>query len=774
MDWITHEEDVWFDFRGDSPQQLESGRYYRGTVDGYADFGVFIDLAPGVTGLLHRSELDRRLESLNWEPGDTVFVQVKNVRDNGNIDLAWSKRQRPAEFRGARIHDPSGDLDGEPIEQESADEESETPVVRTPSKNSGGQETETAGTGEREETEAPAEGETGASEEEETKAPEQEETEVRETEAAEEVGAEAVEAEETEASEAEEAEPAEAVEDQVAKQSQESDAHHDAEETEDADAADQLESEAETHAGGGVGAAAAVEKTEQPVSESDAGPGRVEIDGLGDRVGETVRLEGEVVSARQTGGPTVFELRDETGMIDCAAFVEAGVRAYPEIEEGDIVRLEGEVEMRRNELQVETEELVELSEEENATVERRLADALSDKARPESVEPLVDHAAVVAVTDQLTDAAEDVRRAVLQSRPVIVRHAATADGYIAGAAIERAVLPMIREEHAEADAEYHFFDRRPLESAVYDMDDATKDVTRMLQDRDRHGEKLPLVMLVGTGSTEASVDGLGLLDIYGAPRVVVDPDPADEAVHEEVETLVNPALVGADASDLSNGALAATLATAIRSGIRDDVRHLPATSYWEDAPDAYVDLASEAGYDLETLTELREAVALEAYYQSYEPKRELVTDLLFGGGAAEEGLAGHVSEQFRAKLNDELNTARENLKSHETGGVRFAVLDSDAYTHRYDFPPTTLLLDELHRREQDNGPFATVALGMDELYVRTTPGLDVREVAEIAREYAANAGITVLGVREGRIEFLSGRRDAVEDAVVAAIAKLLG
>jgi Archaea-specific RecJ-like exonuclease, contains DnaJ-type Zn finger domain len=75
MDWITHDEDVWFDFRGDSPQQLTAGRYYRGTVDGFADFGVFIDLASGVTGLLHRSELDRRLETLDWESDDTVFVQ---------------------------------------------------------------------------------------------------------------------------------------------------------------------------------------------------------------------------------------------------------------------------------------------------------------------------------------------------------------------------------------------------------------------------------------------------------------------------------------------------------------------------------------------------------------------------------------------------------------------------------------------------------------------------------------------------------------------------
>ena len=68
--------DIVFDVLGDSPHELIPGRFYRGTVNGYADFGVFVDLSPGVTGLLHRSQLDQRLESLEWEPGDDVFVQL--------------------------------------------------------------------------------------------------------------------------------------------------------------------------------------------------------------------------------------------------------------------------------------------------------------------------------------------------------------------------------------------------------------------------------------------------------------------------------------------------------------------------------------------------------------------------------------------------------------------------------------------------------------------------------------------------------------------------
>ena len=697
----SHEEDVGFEFRGDSPHQLVSGRYYRGTVDGYADFGVFVDLAPGVTGLLHRSELDRRLDSLDWEPGDTVYVQVKNVRDNGNVDLAWSIRQSERDFRGHLVQEDGTEfVPGEEEAEESESEEAE-------------------------------------SEEAEPKAEPAEEVEPEE---------ESGEAEEA-ASEFEAADVVEAEESEVVEE--------EAEQVEEP--AEAAESAAET-AEGETGAG------EEPV-EAEAAPEHVLVESLGDRVGDGVRIEGEVVSVRQTGGPTVFEVRDRTGVVDCAAFVEPGVRAYPGVELGDVVRLDGEVELRHDEIQVETEALAVLEGDVAAAAQQRLADALTDRARPDAVEPLGDDETVAALSEGLLDAAEAIRRAVLESRPVVVRHPATADGYVAGAAIERATLPLVREEHAKRDAVYHYFTRRPLEGAVYDMDAATNDATRMLQDRDRHDEKLPLFLLVGTGSTVESADGLGLLDVYDADAVVVDAAVADPETRETVDTLVSPELADVDGS-LSTGALVASLAAAVNEDVRTDLKHLPAVSYWEEAPDAYVEAAADAGYDAERVAELREAIALEAYYQSYQDKRELVTDLLFEDGG---DLAAHVSEQFREKLETEIRTAEANLETEHVDNVTFDVLDTEAYTHKYDFPPTPLLLDELHRRNRE-GDYATVGIGTDELYVRTTADVSIREVAAEAAEIAPEADISVAGVREGKIEFLSGAREAVENAVVAAVA----
>jgi hypothetical protein len=81
---------------------------------------VFVDVGDSVTGLLHRSELDQRLESLDWESGDTVFVQVQQVRDNGNVDLSWSIRQSEDEFRGTLVDDPD---QGAPFVADEEDEE---------------------------------------------------------------------------------------------------------------------------------------------------------------------------------------------------------------------------------------------------------------------------------------------------------------------------------------------------------------------------------------------------------------------------------------------------------------------------------------------------------------------------------------------------------------------------------------------------------------------------------------------------------------------------
>ncbi|MFB6218458.1 MAG: DNA-binding protein, partial [Halobacteriaceae archaeon] len=102
--------------------------------------------------------------------------------------------------------------------------------------------------------------------------------------------------------------------------------------------------------------------------------------------------------------------------------------------------------------------------------------------------------------------------------------------------------------------------------------------------------------------------------------------------------------------------------------------------------------------------------------------------------------------------------------------------DADAYTHRFDFPPTTLLLDELHRRERDRegAPHVTVVVDEAHLRVRSTDPVDVRAVGDLVAERTPDAGVRARGSHDGRIEFLKGERVDVIDATVAAIEETLG
>lgn len=131
------------------------------------------------------------------------------------------------------------------------------------------------------------------------------------------------------------------------------------------------------------------------------------------------------------------------------------------------------------------------------------------------------------------------------------------------------------------------------------------------------------------------------------------------------------------------------------------------------------------------------------------------------------GLASHVSEQFCQKLDIAVETARANLERRTVDGETIGVLDIDRFTHTYDFPPATLLLDELYRRS--DGLTAIVGVDEDELHVRSGHELDVRELVETADEAVEGADLEPLSTRSHRIEFLAGQRSTVVDAMLDAI-----
>lgn len=73
------ESDPWERFS----ETIEMGELYEGVVTGIVVYGAFIEIAPGITGLLHRSQIPAWVKGSPIEvfwPGDRVFVKVQEIK----------------------------------------------------------------------------------------------------------------------------------------------------------------------------------------------------------------------------------------------------------------------------------------------------------------------------------------------------------------------------------------------------------------------------------------------------------------------------------------------------------------------------------------------------------------------------------------------------------------------------------------------------------------------------------------------------------------------
>ncbi len=80
--------------------QIEVGQIVEGKVTGITNFGVFVDLGEGKSGLVHISEIAQTYVSDVREfvkENDTVKMKVLSISEEGKISLSIKKAQPPVE-----------------------------------------------------------------------------------------------------------------------------------------------------------------------------------------------------------------------------------------------------------------------------------------------------------------------------------------------------------------------------------------------------------------------------------------------------------------------------------------------------------------------------------------------------------------------------------------------------------------------------------------------------------------------------------------------------
>ncbi len=510
---------------------------------------------------------------------------------------------------------------------------------------------------------------------------------------------------------------------------------------------------------------------------------RVSVAELDDATGDTVVLAGEILQINQTGGPTVFQLRDDTGVAPCAAFEEAGVRAHPGVDLGDIVQVTGRVETREGSVQIEVDGLQVLDGDEAVEVRVAIDDALDELAEPADIDPLVEWPAFEKLWDDLREVARRLRRTVLEGRPIRMRHHADGDGLCASVPLHVALERFVESHYEDDDAARHMLKRLPSKAPFYEMEDVTRDLNFALENRERHGQKLPLLLMLDNGSTEEDTPAYRNLRHYDIPVVVVDhhhPDP--EAVEPLIDAHVNPYLHDEDYR-ITTGMMCVELARMIDPSLTDELRHVPAVAGVSDrsegeAMDDYVELAREEGYDETDLRDVGEALDYATFWLKYNDGRELIDDVLnvdCDDRQRHEEVVDFLASKAERDVDEQLDAAMSHVEHEELdNGAHLYRIDVENHAHRFTYPAPGKTTGKIHdtKVEETGDPVITIGYGPDFAVLRSDGvRLDIPEyVAELTDELDGG-GVSGGGhLVVGSIKFVKGQRERVIDALVDKMA----
>lgn len=498
---------------------------------------------------------------------------------------------------------------------------------------------------------------------------------------------------------------------------------------------------------------------------------------LADRIGAPVTVEGEVVQIKQTTGPTLFHVTTGDGILVAAAFDGAGVRAYPEVEIGDIVAINGQVQYYDGGTQVESDAITILEGDDRERARVDVYERLEETATSTVIDPLVEWDALDKLWDDLREVAFRLRRAALLGRPIRVRHHADVDGICASVPLQLALESFVSSIHGQTDADEYFVRRLPSKAPFYEMADATRDLNRALDDRDRHGQRLPMVVMLDNGSTAEDAPALETLTKYGLSIITIDhhfPDP--EVVDEFIDAHVNPYLVDEDYR-VTSAMLAVEVARMIDPDLTDEIDQLPAIAGTADRSeademDAYLGLAGE---DAAWVKRMTEAVDYAAHWLRFNTGRHVIEDLLdvdCDDPMRHRQVVSLFSDRARAEIARQLDAARDHLE-HEVlpNGAELYTVDLDRYAHRHIYPApgkTTTAIHDDRVAESDGGPVITIGYGSDFAVLRSDGvRLDIPEVVSNLTESIRGGGVSGGGhLVVGSIRFVGGRREEVLDSLI--------
>lgn len=501
-------------------------------------------------------------------------------------------------------------------------------------------------------------------------------------------------------------------------------------------------------------------------------------------IGKKEKIYCKVEKIQQTSGPTLFTLFDGSASMIAKTFAGPGKRAFPELKEGDTIKACLLIKERDDKIEADLEKFERLIDKKEEQLLRKIQRKVDETAKVEEVNFMIKSEVLEKLKPSIMNVAQKIKKSILESRPILIRHHSDCDGYCGAIALERAILSLIEKQHTDERARYKYYSRSPSKAPLYTYEDAIKDLASALQDSSKFGVREPLIIIVDNGSTEQDLLAIKTIKSYGVEIVVIDhhyPGKVKDgkvAVDEFLDGHVNPHLVGGD-NNISAGMLGAEIARFINK--KTETAFIAALAGVADRCsgkefEQYLEIVKKQGHEKEILKELAEIMDFQAFYIGFMESREIFEDLLSNTEKQKSTIA-ILKPEIDERRAKQLDVMKHFAKIEDLGRFVFAKIEIDKSRVEREYPKTGKCIGILNDYliEKYKKPAVTIGLNKDAVNLRASPELSHIDVNKFIEEMKIKFPYALIdggGHRNaGTIDFLEAAKDEIIKHVEALIKK---
>jgi len=451
-------------------------------------------------------------------------------------------------------------------------------------------------------------------------------------------------------------------------------------------------------------------------------------------------------------GPVVFIVTNGIGAAEA-------VKKDSDYKVGDVVYIEGIVNEHKGKIQIE----IDLIRESNIDFD----DIIIKRSKPVRTDFSIPSERYEKMKPVMIDIAARIRLAILEGKPIMIRHHNDSDGISSGLSLEHACLGLMQD--LGIDPRYLLF-RSPSKAPYYSAGDVLRDMVLSKRFIEEESSVTPLIIVADNGSTPEDAFGLNILKTLGYEAIVIDHhnpvvlNNGITSVDGYLSHHLNPYKLGLD-SKTSAGQLCYEIGRFIYEGFDEPI--IPAVAGISDRCDtpeteSYI---KNTGMSKEELGKIGTAID----YISYQLKHDA------GKGVYEQL---YVSNEFVQLINKEVSNGFETqlqstlpyLRTQEINGVVFSTLDVEKYTMRFTYPAPGAVISRVHditAAEHTVSPVLTLGYMSDMIIIRANkPVLPVETIINNLKQKFPNANVDGGGHEmAGTIRFVTAHRDALLEEI---------